>query len=563
MAQLVKKLEQQTNATEAQPTTGNAQQLAQTFELLLQTGNSQKNRKAIFRAGLALSNYYEHVDSLAAILTLATKLKTYEDKLDKDISVLLCQIRNAEASVYVRKNDYQRGLGIYMQALDIAENYQLNEEKAQALNNIAVLYIRMYDPKKPRNTKKGLDYAQQAIESIKKLDGSSPDKQASLVTAYINYGDLLNSYGTDTGQKEYQLKAMNIFRKGIELAGNDQESKVYLYANLAYTYKNLGDKPNYLKYLQQAYVLMNTHKNLVSAYVQQGVNFALGEYYSKTNNTEKALFHLKKAEELLKKDASPDYQMMSLIYGMANTLHAQMGNYKTAYQYQKNYWRVKDSLLNAETLLKFEEMEVKYQSEKKGRQLKETALKLQNASLVRNAVIVIALLLALSLFLFYHSYKNKNRALQVKKEAADIALEKAEVELQANRQMLEQYTTNLIEKNRLIDDLQQLAETGNVDDAALSKLSNSRILTRDDWDEYKKLFDKVYPGFFIKLRRRYPDITEADERILAFSKLNINLKEAANLLGISYVSMKNSRYRLRKKIGIDNDTDFKEITEML
>ncbi len=481
-------------------------------------------------------------------------------------AVQWCDSLKRQAETHYYKNSYQGALKSYLQALKIAEDHRLQKERAFLLNNISALYIDLYNPKNLPNTQKGLQYSQQAIDALKALKTDSAEKQAALAVAYINYGDLLNSYGTDTKQPQYQQKAISVFNEGIDFVKNttDYDTQINLYTNLAYTYKNLNNKPNYFFYLQQAYRLTNQHPTAITLYVKQGVNFALAEYYSISGNTSKALLHLRKAESLLKLETDPNYQMMNLVYGLANTIYQQTGNYKLAHQYQTQYWHIKDSLLNAETLRKFEEMEVKYQSERKGRQLKETALQLQNANLMRNALIAVAVLLCLSLFLFYRSYKNRHRALLLKQEVANIALQKAELELTTNRQLLERHTASLVEKNQLIDGLQQqLLQTGKADDHTLSKLANSRILTREDWEEYKRLFDKVHPGFFIKLRSHFPDITEADERILAFSRLNISVKEAAALLGISYESMKNSRYRLRKKIGLQNDTDFKDVIGMV
>lgn len=475
-----------------------------------------------------------------------------------------CNRHIAAAQGFVAKNDYRNGLDEYLEALRITEAHHLPERKAVILNNIAVLYIGMHDPKNLPNTKKGLDYAAQAIDAIKKLKVTdSIDTYTSLGTAYINYGDLLNSYGTDSGQKKFQYQAIEVFNQAITMLdrAGDKPLQCQIYANLAYVYKNLGQKGNYYKYLLKSYDIMMAYRDKVTPYVQEGVHFALGEYYAGEGNYSRAQTHLDAAERLLAADPEKDYQVMVLVKGLGRDVYKGLGDYTNAYNYQTAYWNLKDSLLNAETLQKFEEMEVKYQSERKGRQLKQAALELENAHLMRNAVIVVAALLALSLFLFYRSYTAKNRALLFKKEAADLSLQKAEVEIQANREMLERYTNSLLEKTHLVDTLeQQLVATGRIDDDALSRLSTSRILTREDWAEYKRLFERVYPGFFIKIRQKYPDITDADERILAFSKLNISLKESADILGISYDSMKNSRYRLRKKMGMDTDTDFRDIT---
>lgn len=489
-------------------------------------------------------------------------IKYEKDSRDKDKHIQSAKARRFSGDMYLISNDYKKALSVYLDALDLAIKHGLKEEEAATLNNLSVLYIKMYDPKNLPNTKKGMEYAAKSIEVLKQQGAGNKNALRSLAVSYSNYGDLSNNYGKDSKQRSYQQKAIQAYEKALSLFDKVgmPAQKCGVYGNIAYAYKDLSNREKYYSNLMNAYTVMKNQD--VSLYEQEGIHYALGEYYYEDKDREKSLYHLQEAEKLLASDPAKDYQIMVLLKSLGQRIYAERADYKKAYQYQAAHQKLNDSLLNAETLRRFEEIEVKYQSERKGQQLKEAALSLENAHLMRNAVIVVAVLLALSLFLFYRFYTAKNKALLFKKEAADVALEKAALEIKANKEMLDRYTQSLVEKSHLIDDLEkQLTESGKADDAALSKLSNSRILTREDWAEYKRLFDKVYPGFFIKMRQKYPDITDADERILAFSKLNINLKEAADLLGISYDSMKNSRYRLRKKMGIDNETGFRDITE--
>jgi hypothetical protein len=79
---------------------------------------------------------------------------------------------------------------------------------------------------------------------------------------------------------------------------------------------------------------------------------------------------------------------------------------------------------------------------------------------------------------------------------------------------------------------------------------HSAILTDDDWENFKKAFEEVYPRFFAKIRYHYPDITVSELRLSALIKLKLSLKESASMLGISPESIKKSRYRLKKKFDL-------------
>lgn len=135
---------------------------------------------------------------------------------------------------------------------------------------------------------------------------------------------------------------------------------------------------------------------------------------------------------------------------------------------------------------------------------------------------------------------------------------KAEAEARDAKNQLTIFTQHLIEKNVLVEKLQdQLTEKALDDEQrqAISALSHHAILTDEDWDRFKSLFEKVYPGFFHHLKSRTPDITLAEQRMAAITKLHISAKEASQLLGISPASVNKTRQRLRTRLGIENDTD--------
>jgi DNA-binding CsgD family transcriptional regulator len=76
-------------------------------------------------------------------------------------------------------------------------------------------------------------------------------------------------------------------------------------------------------------------------------------------------------------------------------------------------------------------------------------------------------------------------------------------------------------------------------------------MTDDSWNDFKKLFIKVHPGFFINLGKSHPYLSATDIRMLALIKLGINNNEMANILGITVEGIKKAKQRLRKKIDID------------
>ncbi len=111
------------------------------------------------------------------------------------------------------------------------------------------------------------------------------------------------------------------------------------------------------------------------------------------------------------------------------------------------------------------------------------------------------------------------------------------------------------EKTRILDEIKEkLSELemifrakGNTSEK-ISELSTFKILTDDDWEKFKNLFEQIYKGFFFKLKNEIPGITNSELRLSALIKLNLNSNEIAQMIGISTESVKKTRQRLRQKM---------------
>ncbi len=76
--------------------------------------------------------------------------------------------------------------------------------------------------------------------------------------------------------------------------------------------------------------------------------------------------------------------------------------------------------------------------------------------------------------------------------------------------------------------------------------------------EFKKIFLKVHPNFFFKLKKNFYYLSEGDVRLLTLIKLQSSNKEMANMLGITIEGVKKAKQRLRKKMNLDEDTTIEE-----
>jgi len=74
-----------------------------------------------------------------------------------------------------------------------------------------------------------------------------------------------------------------------------------------------------------------------------------------------------------------------------------------------------------------------------------------------------------------------------------------------------------------------------------------------DWDLFKLYFEQTNERFFDELKKINPGLTGNDYKLCALMKLNMSVKEMASVMNISADSLKNARYRLKKKLKLQAD----------
>ncbi|MFY8128949.1 MAG: hypothetical protein ACOVMM_11265 [Chitinophagaceae bacterium] len=167
------------------------------------------------------------------------------------------------------------------------------------------------------------------------------------------------------------------------------------------------------------------------------------------------------------------------------------------------------------------------------------------------------LILLILISILYTKRKNLRHKLQQQQLETENKI--AAQELLAAQQELNNFTKRIQEKNELLEqftlEIEELQILTNKKEGekteALNKLKQAVILTNDDWDNYKELFDKAYPNFSNKLKEKHPTITQAEIRYLMFSKLNLSNKEMAASLGIGLEGIRSLKHRVKQKLNED------------
>ncbi len=453
-------------------------------------------------------------------------------------------------SNFIYLGQYDSALNAHLEALNIFEKQKDSFNIYQTQVEIAIdFYYQKEHEKAIANAQKCLQY----FESHKNT-AQSAYTQSVLATLYYNIGNYDSALKIGYASLENR-KYLNDMR-GIAESQN----------NLSLSYMSLGQWDKAAQALDTALqMMMNSKDERQIPIIKQNLAYC----YWKLGDDAKAIQYLNQVVE----QATAQVQIDALANANKKlySIYKKQGKLDAALEAYKNYKSWSDSLYNIDKTKTINELHIKYESHKKEAQIEQ--LKAAQKLETTKKIVYLILLVSVSLIgiLFYRNAKNT-----AKKNS--LMVEKVQLELNANQDALNAFTQSILNKNKLIASLEEQLTQSQVakaqpepilaeDNEELSNLYQFKILTEEDWRQFKIHFDKVYPGFIQRLRAAYPTLAPAEERQFLLIKLNISNNEIADMLGISQASVKKNRYRLKKRFNLSEQEDLdlfvKTISEKL
>jgi tetratricopeptide (TPR) repeat protein len=219
-----------------------------------------------------------------------------------------------------------------------------------------------------------------------------------------------------------------------------------------------------------------------------------------------------------------------------------------ALDFLEQYVALKDTQYNQEKDKVSRELVVRYETREKEARI--AALQQENhLATQRNWWIGGSCVLLGVLGLFWMRTRARKKQEQMKRK-----LEQQRIELEHNKAALQEYAQMLLERNARIAEMSAAYKTpshpakqpeGAETDEPLYDLN---FFSENDWVQFQQRFNRAYPGFLADLKRQMPNLTTGETRLILLTKMSLNIKESAIILGISPASVRQGRYRLRKKI---------------
>lgn len=141
--------------------------------------------------------------------------------------------------------------------------------------------------------------------------------------------------------------------------------------------------------------------------------------------------------------------------------------------------------------------------------------------------------------------------------------DKLQTDINHKNSQLASATMHLVQKSEILakikNDLNNLLSDVSADNKKkiqqISRAIEADIRLDNSWDQFEFHFDQVHEDFFKRLRKRFPELTPKDQKLCAYLRMNLSTKEIAPLLNISIRGVEISRYRLRKKLSLDSETN--------
>ncbi|MFA6057586.1 MAG: tetratricopeptide repeat protein [Taibaiella sp.] len=479
---------------------------------------------------------------------------------------------------------FSQSLEYHLQAEQLFEQEHQYRLMASNANDMGILY---YYSRNPENARKQYN---KAISIYLKLKD-----QKGIGNTYGHIGHLYEKQQQYDSALYYQNMALKAYT-----AVNDRKGMAKIYENLGSIQEDLEHFDLAKDYFTQA----------LSLYEKEGVEIDkievlnnIGDIYRKTGNytegLQQSFLALKLALQYKER-----YQVSSAYRDIGKAYHL-LHQDDSAFNYLELSRRHLLEIYSEESNKQMAFLQVQYDINKKNKEIEHLQNEKRTNTIIAVAiVIVIILLIVLSISIisrqkmrirteqFLHekdkqffetqhklsevelksrqleeeNLKTEIRNRQLEKEKMDAELKSRELEEENLKQQIEiktkelsTHTLHIIQKNQLLEDLRGRLDIMSKDDKRDQKKPIRELIQQINqnfnndkyWEEFRNTFEQIHHSFFQNLKQYSEELTSSEMRLISLLKMNLSSNDIATILGISQDSLRVARYRLRKKLNLD------------
>jgi signal transduction histidine kinase len=292
------------------------------------------------------------------------------------------------------EDHFDQALRYYLASLKYSDASKLPDIKSKTLINLGNLYLLQKD------TLKSLEYYEQNIVNAKE-HGLNELLGQGYITLAMMYVSSKKSKSLG-----YFAEALRIVRENHDLA-----TEFIIHTNLGSFYLDYPIKGNLKKAYQHIQESAKIQNILQDESMLFFVYFNYGGYFLTQKKYQAAIAYYQKALALSSKNITSDQKLN--LYKFIAKSYALNNDYKSAYKFQERLKSLNDSIFNINKNIAFNEIQTKYEVEKKNLKIDLLSKEKTIEQSKRQVVFVLGIAVAIPLLVLTLFYRKKNKLQKV------------------------------------------------------------------------------------------------------------------------------------------------------
>ncbi|MCF6361420.1 MAG: tetratricopeptide repeat protein [Cyclobacteriaceae bacterium] len=479
---------------------------------------------------LALNNWYlgklyQKVGNFGKAFNFLNKAeKQFETQGNK---LFQLYVITEEGVYYEMQGDYTKALDFYLKAYELRELIGDMENSVQERSNIASIYARM------GRFKEAKEYAKLSVDAAKK----NPKAFGQLAVELRDLGKKFQM------EKSYD-SAIFYYRKALKTSLDTKSLALRssIFSSLASLYNEVGVLNKANAYLLKA-------KQLANGLILLDIYLELSKNHQARQQTDSSLYYASKCIALGEQRGSKQHILEATAIKMEAFEHLQ--HYDSAFLYAKRAKQLSELIYNDKKDKRFNNLRVQLGLLEKEKEIEALKLvryqdKVRTFRIIGGIAIILILVFVL-LLISRIKHKKKQKLL--------------EQQLAKSKHKLSSQTLSMIHRNNAFEEIElKLMDVrsrcnGNAD-PGLQKIQQTINLNKSldsDWDNFSNYFSELHGNFLKHLSSPNYALSDYELRLCALIKLKLTNKEIATILNIEHNSVKMAKYRLKKKLGINEN----------
>lgn len=231
--------------------------------------------------------------------------------------------------------------------------------------------------------------------------------------------------------------------------------------------------------------------------------------------------------------------------------------------------KLKDSIANRNNFVETIALQTQYQVNLKKHEntILSQKLNIEKSKSIKTVLMSLLTITLLVLFIIWKSFKNKYNKEKLKateleknliKEQLANAKKNSEIEknrIKEQEREIVELTALTIEKEEMMSHILDLIEA-NKNKQAILELKRSKP-HKGYWKKIVEKINSIDAEFINHLSEQYPFLTQGDLEFCSLVKMNLSSKEIASILQINVESVFTKKYRLQKKLELNQNSDLR------